>query len=333
MKYFLALATFVLLLFSSCSTQTQSTTPPLEVIKEVGVTDLCTPVSNQYYTASIEFATNSIKSTLYIIEPRNNSIRSCDEFSDQSWSSRLDYHEVATNTYNDFTALREDVDVSNIFLVVSQGFQNIHDVDALREAITQVFVSGDYVPELHLITGEQEAKMEWLSLTQANPNIITIGSGGGSTQIGWSGTGFSIPVGSKISEGTDRMGIDRVIMANQPKKLMSHKDIISITGGANYLALWHGLGRKPETGINYSVRDLEEGLRIISDPELYEAKKEARGIPDFGISRYGMEMSVYTTIQYIRLIGIERIHLAPRASWTPNYVLRNSIQSGFSKAG
>ncbi len=296
-------------------------------------TDPCEVVGSQFNAAGLEFGTNSYKGRIYVVDisGRNRSIRRCDKITDESWSSTLSYDDLARNAWHDVQTLQKECG-NNIFGVVSRGFQNTYDIPAFKAALTRNHFDLRFIK---FLTGAEEAKLEWRSLSDADPNCVVLGTGGGSLQLGSSQSGISVPIGSLLSESKSESEIKQIVKQNPFPDYMRTKDYVMLTGGSNYLALCITSGQRisAEDGIHFTLPQLRETYELLNNSRLYTTAIDNYGLSDIeadlGLSRQGVSNALYATILYLEDLRIEDIRLAPHRSWLDTYVREVSTPPGY----
>lgn len=293
-----ALFLSLMLLLFSCGQEVSQTTEAAEGQSfQVEEPDL---------VVSMSVGTNSIKCEQK--EILNRQIISSARIDKQSWEN--DYDESDLLQFFQ----RNSVHTPNTWVLFSRGFQNYFG-DDIREQIRSTGIKYLFV------TGEEEAHWEWYALSDADPNVMTIGSGGGSTQMGQAKVrgkyaGWSIPFGSRISVNESDWKAAKTYIDRQ--KVPTGKDKVLVTGGAIYHGLKMHLGDDVDNETKYSLEDLEEIMNILENPSYFNRMAEQH---DPGMNRIGMLNSIKMIDYILKSGGYDSFFLAPNRDWAQPLVL------------
>lgn len=316
----------LLLLFaltlSGCSSGTSKSAEL--TVPDVILNDPCTTSETRQMAGVIELGGSGYKAWYYNVDfgGRRRALAECDELRDEGWSTSMSMPQLVANTQND-AAKMKDICGDNVFIVASQGFQNLYDISLLETS---------KVPVVYL-TGQQEAQYEWATLVDSDPDGLSISTGGGSLNIGGSRGGFSVPIGGVICEQNYTQDkVNTIVKSNPVQDWMRHRSYVSLTGGPNWILLSLIEGRKVnhEMGLSWSIQDIHKGLDILGNEDFYERHKELADIPSLGYSRHGLFLASLGTLKYLEELGINEIRLSPNETWAKTYVAREFVPEGFS---
>jgi hypothetical protein len=256
---------------------------------------------------AVSVGTNSIKCQSYQV--LNRSILGQSRIDKQNWEN--DY---SSNDLLSFMSKNANHS-PNTYFFFSQGYQNYYGTD-LQENVKNLGYQTIW------LTGEEESFWEWHTLTGRSANKMTIGVGGGSTQLGlpkYKGKyqGWSIPFGSRLSVTEEQWPLAK--KAIEQHKIPTEYDAVLVTGGAIFHGLWMLNGALPDNTTEYSTAELDDLIDILATESFFNRISENTHDPE--MNRIGMLNGIKIIKHILELGGYHSFYLAPNKDWSENLAL------------